>query len=56
MSDPFGAALDETAERQAQYAKQLGMKDGRIPFAAESLSKSINWKMSLETQRGLSNS
>lgn len=36
-ADPFGAALDETSRRQAAYADQLGMEDGRIPFAAESM-------------------
>jgi hypothetical protein len=37
MSDQFTDALDQTEEAQAAYAKQLGIKPGRIPFTAETL-------------------
>lgn len=37
MTDQFTTALDETEDVQDGYAAQLGLVDGRTPFAAESL-------------------
>lgn len=37
MTDQFTAALNETEEAHARYAEQLGLSEGRTPFAAESL-------------------
>jgi len=37
MSDQFTEALEKTEAAQEAYAKQLGLRDGRIPFAAETL-------------------
>jgi len=37
MADQFTSALDEAEETHARYAEQLGVVEGRTPFAAESL-------------------
>ena len=37
MSDQFTAALDEAEAAHARYGEQLGLVEGRTPFAAESL-------------------
>ena len=37
MADQFTSALDEAEETHARYAEQLGLVEGRTPFAAESL-------------------
>ncbi|MFC6752204.1 hypothetical protein [Halorubrum tibetense] len=37
MSDQFTAALDDAEAAHARYAEQLGLVEGRTPFAAESL-------------------
>jgi len=40
MSDQFTEALNETEDLQAAYAAQLGFRDERVPFTAESLPDS----------------
>lgn len=37
MSDQFTAALDDAEAAHARYGEQLGLVEGRTPFAAESL-------------------
>ncbi len=37
MADQFTAVLDDVEESHARYAEQLGLVEGRTPFAAESL-------------------
>lgn len=37
MTDQFTDALNETEDAQRQYGKQLGIIEGRTPFAAETL-------------------
>lgn len=37
MPDPFTEALDETEDIQEAYARQLGIREDRIPFTAETL-------------------